>query len=458
MIFAFVLGGNLCSFVPTRPYPGACGQTFGNHETLNGEFEIMVSGQVKKSGDRPLRIAFLVRGFPEVSNTFILSQITGLIERGHAIDIFALRSKPFEGSHADVARYALDSRMRHLPVPENRLVRLWSAATLLFIHGIRHSEIFSALDPRRFRGSAWGLTQIHTAASFIRAAGYDVLHCQFGDLGPAGERLVALGSGRTKLVTSFRGNDLTCHLSVRPRFFADLLRRGDLFMPVTRDFHDRLLTFGIPSDRIVVHRSGINLRRFAVSPRQAPQGATELLFVGRLTEKKGLAYLLDAVSMLVGSGRDVRLTVIGEGELGPMMRARCHELGIADHVSFFGSGTQEQVVSAMQKSHILVAPSVTAANGDQEGIPNVLKEAMATGMPVVSTYHSGIPELVEHGVSGLLAPERDAMALAALLTELVDHPESWPSFGAAARRKVEEEYDSERLNDELVAAYRGLLR
>ena len=414
--------------------------------------------QTQEIGGRPLRIAFLVPFFPEVSNTFVLSQITGLIERGHAIDIFALRQKAFERTHGDVIRYALGARMRHLPVPANRFPRVCSAGKLLLKHGISYPRIFSALNPWRLGGSAWGLTQIHTAASFIGAGDYDVLHCQFGTLGPAGERLLALGSRRTKLVTSFRGSDLTCHLSVRPRFFADLLRRGDLFMPVSQDFRERLLGFGIPKDRVVVHRSGINLRRFAFSPRQLPVGTTELLFVGRLTEKKGLTYLLEAVSMLEGAGRDVKLTVIGEGELGPAMRARCNDLGIADHVVFFGSGTHEEVVSAMQRSHILVAPSITAENGDQEGIPNVLKEAMATGMPVVSTYHSGIPELVEHGVTGLLAPERDAAALAALLTELLDHPGSWISFALAARRKVEEEYDAERLNDELVAAYRAILQ
>ncbi|MFO7902518.1 MAG: glycosyltransferase, partial [Pirellulaceae bacterium] len=246
--------------------------------------------------DRPLRIAFLVPSFPETSNTFVLGQITGLIERGHDVDIFSLAKNSFEGTHADMARHALESRLRHLPVARNRWARLWSASTLLFTHGIRHPKLFSAMDPRRFGGSAWGLTQIHTAASFIQAGAYDVLHCQFGTLGPAGERLVALGSGRTKLVTSFRGIDLTCHLTARPRFFADLLRRGDLFMPVSQDFRERLLAFGIPNNRIVVHRSGINLRRFAFSPRQAPQGPTELLFVGRLTEKKGLSYLLEAVS------------------------------------------------------------------------------------------------------------------------------------------------------------------
>uniref|UniRef100_UPI00356AB3FD glycosyltransferase n=1 Tax=Roseovarius sp. TaxID=1486281 RepID=UPI00356AB3FD len=305
----------------------------------------MVSIQEGEAQARRLRIAFLVPSFPETSNTFILSQITGLIERGHAIDIFALRRGAFRSTHADIGRYGLDSQMRHLLVPANRSLRAYSAATLLLTYGLRYPKIFSALDPLRLGGSAWGLTQIHTAASFIRAGAYDVLHCQFGTLGPAGERLIAIQRGRTKLVTSFRGSDLTCHLSVRPRYFKNLLRRGDLFMAVSQDFRERLLAYGIPNERVVVHRSGINLRRFVFFPRQVTQGAAELLFVGRLAEKKGLAYLLDAVSLLVGSGRDVRLTVVGEGELGPRMRARCHELGIADRVNFVGSATHEEVVS-----------------------------------------------------------------------------------------------------------------
>ena len=405
-----------------------------------------------------MRIAFLVPSFPEVSNTFILNQITGLIDRGHDVGIFALKSKSLVGAGESVARYSLEARLRHLRVPVNRWVRVVSATRLVLAHAVRYPRIVSALDPRRFGGSAWGLTQIHTAASLLRARPYDVLHCQFGNLGPAGERLVSLGWGCTKLVTSFRGSDVTRHLVARPDHFADLARRGDLFMPVSQAFRERLLAFGFPPDRVVVHRSGINLKVFGFAARVREGKVTKLIFVGRLAEKKGLAYLLEAVSMLGIAGRDVRLTVIGEGELGPRMRARCHELGIADRVVFVGSGTHEEVVSTMQKSHILVAPSVTAEDGDQEGIPNVLKEAMATGMPVVSTYHSGIPELVEHGVSGLLAPERDAAALASLLAELVDHPESWASFGLAGRRKVEEEFDTERLNDDLVAAYRAILQ
>lgn len=216
------------------------------------------------------------------------------------------------------------------------------------------------------------------------------------------------------------------------------------------------MAYGVPPERIVVHHSGIDVRRFTFSARQAPQGPVELLLVGRLTEKKGHVYALEALAKVIETGRDARLTLIGDGELRGALRERCSDLGIGNRVVFRGSCSQEEVISVMQSSHLLLAPSVTAATGGQEGIPNVLKEAMATGMPVVSTFHSGIPELVLHGISGLLVPERDSDAIASSLISLLDHPEHWPAMGLAARRKVEAEFDSERLNDALVAAYRAL--
>jgi colanic acid/amylovoran biosynthesis glycosyltransferase len=108
----------------------------------------------------------------------------------------------------------------------------------------------------------------------------------------------------------------------------------------------------------------------------------------------------------------------------------------------------------MRSAHIFLGPSVTAASGDQEGIPTVIKEAMAVGLPVVSTIHSGIPELVEHGVTGYLAPERDAETLAKHLIALLRHPDQWGEMGRAGRRRVEMEFDTERLNDALVEHYR----
>jgi colanic acid/amylovoran biosynthesis glycosyltransferase len=111
----------------------------------------------------------------------------------------------------------------------------------------------------------------------------------------------------------------------------------------------------------------------------------------------------------------------------------------------------------LAQSHILIAPSVTAADGDEEGIPNTLKEAMAMGLPVISTVHAGIPELVNDGVSGFLVPERDVEALADRLMRLVDQPETWAAMGRAGRRQIEAEFDTDRLNDDLLVLYKGML-
>ncbi|HEY6104105.1 MAG TPA: glycosyltransferase, partial [bacterium] len=118
---------------------------------------------------------------------------------------------------------------------------------------------------------------------------------------------------------------------------------------------------------------------------------------------------------------------------------------------------QGEIRRLLEGAHILLAPSVTAQDGDQEGIPNVVKEAMATGMPVVSTRHSGIPELVQDAVSGFLVAERDVDALAERLVFLIDHPETWPEMGRAGRRKVEADFDVEHMHDRLIALYAQVL-
>jgi colanic acid/amylovoran biosynthesis glycosyltransferase len=131
-------------------------------------------------------------------------------------------------------------------------------------------------------------------------------------------------------------------------------------------------------------------------------------------------------------------------------------LGLGDRVRILGWATPDQVRDGLERAHVLVAASVTARDGDEEGIPNVLKEAMACGLPVIATRHGGIPELVEHGVTGFLVAERDAAGLAERLGHLAAHPESWAALGAAGRARIEREYDIERLNDRLVAMFADL--
>jgi colanic acid/amylovoran biosynthesis glycosyltransferase len=132
-------------------------------------------------------------------------------------------------------------------------------------------------------------------------------------------------------------------------------------------------------------------------------------------------------------------------------------MGVAEQIKLLGWKTHEEVKMLMEESHVLVAPSVTSEDGDQEGIPNVIKEAMASGLPVISTFHSGIPELVIDRVSGFLVPERDAASIADSLVFLIRHPEMCNKMGQAGRRQVEE-HDTHRLNRKLEALYQRVTR
>jgi colanic acid/amylovoran biosynthesis glycosyltransferase len=180
--------------------------------------------------------------------------------------------------------------------------------------------------------------------------------------------------------------------------------------------------------------------------------------VGRLVEKKGIGYVLEAVRRLREAGVAAEYEVVGDGPLRTTLEAEARRLAIGERVHFLGWQSQDQVAQALERAQVLVAPSITAGNADEEGIPNVLKEAMAVGLPVVSTATGGIPELVEHDVTGLLVPERDADTLAARLNELATHPERRAALARAGRARVERDYDIERLNDRLVMLFAGLSR
>ena len=406
------------------------------------------------ASERPLRLAFLLPTFPELSNTFVIEQVAGILERGHHVDVFAEHQNPIDTLPASLARFGMDQRMRHMPIANSRRARLASAMRVLAGPRGWHRAHLDAFDPRVYGKRAWNLVQLHTAASFVRAGPYDVLHCHFGQLGIIGERLIRFGAVDAALVTAFRGADISSHYPDNPRRFEALFQRGDLHLPVSAEFGRRLLAAGVPADRVVVHHDGIDLRRFPFVERRSLDGVAKLLFVGRLADKKGVEYALEALAQLIRSGRKATLAIIGDGPLGPSLRAHSDELGLGEHAHFLGPRPLDEVAEAMRTAHVLVAPSVTAPSGDQEGIPTVIKEAMATGMPVVSTLHSGIPELVEHGVTGFLAPERDAERLAEHLAVLLDHPERWLEMGRQGRAKVEAEFDTERLNDALVERYR----
>jgi colanic acid/amylovoran biosynthesis glycosyltransferase len=285
----------------------------------------------------------------------------------------------------------------------------------------------------------------------------DLVLCHFG---PVGRRaaLALQDEPRPRLWTIFHGYDLSSFVQECGReIYAPLFKRGDQFLAVSRLWMDRLKELGCPQDRIRLQRTGIQVDRVPSVERKM-DATLRILSVSRLVEKKGIEYALRALAEFARWRPSVNWSyeIIGEGPLRNSLGRLARNLGIDDRVNFAGELPAETVQAKVAVSDVFMLPSVTARDGDMEGIPVSLMEAMAAGVSVLSTYHSGIPELIEHCVSGLLAPERDHVKLAYNICRLIDEPHLRSAFVRAARKKIEQEFNQMLLLDKLAADIRML--
>lgn len=407
-----------------------------------------------------MKIAFLVSQFPSVSETFVLNQIVGLIELGHDVHIFADKSARHVKLHDNYEKYDLIKKTYYYRIPKNKAHRVLKAIFLIIKYAPSHYDvIYRSLDVMRYGKPAWSLSLLFMSLALLERGPFDIIHCQFGALGPGGVAMNQICASHSKIVTSIRGYDVTVYLKKHPGIYHELFRKGDLFLPVCEFLSQRLIQEGCEQKKILVHHSGIDCSKFEYSPRQRMPGEPiKVLTIARLMEKKGVAFAIDAVSRLLSKGERIDYSIVGDGVLREDLQQLIKNLGIDRQVRLLGWKTHEEVKRLLEESHVLVAPSLTSESGDQEGIPNAIKEAMATGLPVISTFHSGIPELVADGVSGLLVPERDAACLAEALAYLMSHPEMCNSMGKAGRMHVEQGFDTHALNKKLEELYRGLMQ
>lgn len=402
-----------------------------------------------------MKIALFVNEFPSSSETFIQSQMTGLLDRGHEVTIYTGKIRRDLSIHEDLKKYDLLGRTICVAIPQNKFIRVVRGLKYILKLVTKNPwPILRSLNIFRYHVKAASLTLLYQVSPFLENGPYDIIHCQFGALAPQGLCLKQIVAGPTKLLTSFRGYDASLYVHGNPGIYDEVFKEGELFLPVSHSLKKRIIDQGCPEERIVVLPSGIDCEKLTYSTRTVPQGKpTRVMTIARLVEKKGISDAIEAIARVVASGRCVTYDVVGDGVLRDNLERLIEERGMQSHIRLLGRKTHDDVIRLLQGAHILIAPSMTAANGDQEGIPNVLKEAMALGLPVVSTRHSGIPELVEDGVSGYLVNERDVDALAERLSYLIDHPEKWADMGRAGRARVETYYDIKTLNDRLVKLY-----
>jgi colanic acid/amylovoran biosynthesis glycosyltransferase len=275
----------------------------------------------------------------------------------------------------------------------------------------------------------------------------DLIHAHFAS---GGKTLLPLHKGwrRPLIVTLHGGSDVPIQ---KPQMgiYKELADKATLFLCVSDFIRRQAVEAGFPPEKLVVHYIGID-RTLFLPPAQVTR-TDSVLFVGRLVEMKGGEYLLRAMRTVQATMPTSELTIVGEGPLRSELEGLAAELQVK--CRFLGVQPPATIRQMLQSSRLLCLPSVTTSAGDREGLPTVLLEAQAMGVPVVSTFHSGIPEAVADGVTGILVPERDCEQLATALLRLLEDQELWQRFHLATQEHIDEHFDLRKQTELLEDIY-----
>jgi colanic acid/amylovoran biosynthesis glycosyltransferase len=377
------------------------------------------------------RLGYVLKMYPRFSETFIVNEILALEAAGEELDIFALRL-PVDGRfHESLAE--VRAPVTYLPY-QVKAQELWE----LLREGLQTLPRLSVNLPDVLElpvTDAAGAVQL---AMLVRRLGIAHLHAHFGSVATDVARVAARLSGVDYSFTA-HAKDIF-HTDVDSQSLRRKLAEASAVVTVS-DYNLRYLqtTYGAAAHRVVRVYNGLDLDRF---PFTSPATRTRVVVgVGRLVEKKGFDHLIDAIAVLVRGGRDVRLDLVGTGEQEAALRAQVRALGIGAHVRFLGALSQPRAREVVRQAAALAAPCVVAADGNRDGLPTVLLEAMALGTPCVSTPVTGIPEAVRPDRTGLLVPPGDARALAGALDRLLDDRGLRLRLAVNARSLVEREFD-----------------
>jgi colanic acid/amylovoran biosynthesis glycosyltransferase len=389
------------------------------------------------------RLAYLVSRFPRLSETFIVREMLELEQRGWSIDLCSIIHERASTVHPEAAQIEprvlfLDSLSSHTIAANRELLLrspgLYARLLTTTLGGNLRSPAFLAKALYIFPGA------IELAAR-LRARRIDHLHAQFG----SHPGLLALLAAET-LGIGFSFHVRAVDLFVDTTMLVEKIRRARFVVAISEFNRRRLreLAGELVDQKVVVIRNGLDLERYRFRARTPSPRQASLLAVGSLLEYKGHEYLVEACALLRAAQPDsqFRCDIVGEGPHRAKLQSLIAQHHLEGTVSLLGARDQHDVRSMMDQADVLVLPSVIARNGSMEGLPNVLIEAMALGLPVISTNISGIPELVHDGETGLLVPEKDSAALRDAILQVWHSPEKALSRAERGRALVEQNHDA----------------
>lgn len=396
-----------------------------------------------------LRVAYILKRYPRLSETFIVNEILSLEAAGARVQIFAA-ARPKE----DITHPAVDRVQAEVTYTRRVAARLYKHEEAILGRECGAPARFTRLLAEACRSGREAVEELAQAAfiaALLRKHPVDHLHAHFAT---SAARVAHLVSQLTGTPFSFTAHAKDIFVdTVDWRSVGRLLREAAFTVAIS-DYHAAFLASREPTVRTVVVRNGVDLGRFR--PAERPVSRRNLvLAVGRLVEKKGFPYLLAACALLRDRGVSFECVVVGDGPQRQLLHETAAGMNLNGTVRLLGARDQEFVRQTLSEAAVLVAPCVCAENGDRDGLPTVLLEAMAAGVPVVSTPVTAIPELITDGETGVLTAERDAVGLADAIQQLLASPEHRTRLAAAGRARVQTCHDTVRNSRRLLAAFAG---
>ncbi|WP_338788140.1 glycosyltransferase [Metabacillus sp. FJAT-53654] len=399
-----------------------------------------------------MKILFIVGEFPKLSETFVLNQITGLIDRGHSVSILANKAPQEIKKHNDIIKYKLNDNTIYYNVPSSFIKRLMVFVIKFTKYFPKQPlKILNSLNFLKYGKEALSLRLFYSTIALLNQKNsYDIINCHFGPNGILGAFLKDIGILNGKVFTTFHGNDMTTYLKDNgEKSYQKLFEKGDIFLPISNFWKEKLIRLGCNSEKIKVHRMGVNFEKFPYVKRVPKGEAIKIVSVARLVEKKGIEYSIRAISDLLKKGFKINYYIVGDGPLKEELASLIDSCEANGNINLMGWKRQEEIIEIMRDSDLVLVPSVTSKDGDMEGIPVVIMESMAMGIPVLSTYHSGIPELITDGLNGFLVEEKNIEELKDKLEYIMNNNNLLTDISKEGRKRIEEEFNVLKLNDSL---------
>lgn len=396
-----------------------------------------------------MKIAYVLKVFPRFSQTFVVNEILAHEEAGLPLEIFSLRLSDDTRFHEAISR--VSSPLNHILKPRGKIEDFRRE---LVNCSERFPNVVNVIRDNPDVGAA-DLQQAMLLARRVQDKGIDHLHAHFGTIATTVARIASRLSGVSYSFTA-HAKDIF-HQSV---IAEDLERKlVDAAAVVTvSDFNLNFLGKHYPRarERLVHINNGLDLDLFKFD------GSTErdpvVLGIGRLVEKKGFEYLIRAFAEVARKVPEARCDIIGAGVLEDELRHLIEDLGLAHRIRMLGPQPQDEVRRRMRRASAIAAPCVVAKDGDMDGLPTVLLEAMAIGTPVISTDVTGIPEILTDEETGLAVPQRDATALAAASARLLQDAMLRRRLATRARMVVEQRFDIRKNSIQLRSLFNEIFR